>query len=123
MRLVTGLQSLGFDVRILGITPEITTTVETYLGFKCYAEQLENIACFYNSLSKQVKNYQKPLLIKSAAFYEQELRKCCQATQMTISSNKTKDVQYITKLKKVTDYAQNITNQFKIRISKIDEFH
>ena len=114
---------MGFEVRILGITPEITTTVETYLGFKCYAEQLENIACFYNSLSKQVKNYQKPLLIKSAAFYEQELRKCCQATQMTISSNKTKDVQYITKLKKVTDYAQNITNQFKIRISKIDEFH
>lgn len=42
---------------------------------------------------------------------------------MTISSTKTKDVQYIGKLKKVTDYAQNITNQFKVRINKIDEFH
>ena len=57
VRLVTGLQSLGFDLRMLSITPEIMSTVETYLGFKCYVEQLENIACFYNSLSKQVKNY------------------------------------------------------------------
>ena len=110
VRLLTRLQSLGFDIRTLAIAPDILSTVETYLGSKCYIEQLENISYFYNSLSKQVKNYQKPLLMKSAAFYEQELRKCCQATQMTISSTKIKDTQYMAKLKKVTDYAQNITN-------------
>ncbi|CAL5997617.1 Dynein_heavy chain [Hexamita inflata] len=123
IRLTTGLQSLGYDYKVQALTNEIISTVETMIGIETAIGILQYSCSFYNSLSELVKSYQKPLLIKSAAAYESELRKCCQATQMQIGSTNIKDSNYIAKIQKIADYLDNLTNQFKLRIDKLDEFH
>lgn len=63
------------------------------------------------------------MLVKAAAFYEQELRKCCAATGQQISTNKQYDSAFVQKLQKVAAYAQQVTDQLKVKIDKLEEFH